>query len=458
MDDFSSPHSSIQTSIKWMFRNTMTSYDRHIVSRFLLDAEQEMRSYNAEINRLRTAIRLLETKKMGLKKSMVKCRSLLSPVHRLPTEILLEIFSIVTHEQSVFYPPPQNRVIQLSSVCGRWRDIIISAPNLWSSITILFTEWRRKLTDLEKWVRLFLDRSKTRLLELNLDFRGMYTDQDHVSISPVIRALHDHAARWQVLYLAYAPPTFALPLNHHGLPALQQLQTYEEQADIISSLLKNSPCLHTLDVAEIEIGEEPPLNLYPIKTWTVRETDVNPVFRYLARLPVLETIYMHAMGSHDNLDLHSTELHYYSNTVTSLTADFRDQLALNATMNHLTLPRLTSLQVGGYEGWEDEWPIWTGSAVINFLSRSSCSVTFLCLQNLPIIDDQAISLLEHIPTLLSLAIEERLEYQDTEAEPVPLPNRIITQHFLQRLTVEHEVFRSSPPFLPLLTDVTFAMR
>ncbi|KAK1219986.1 hypothetical protein PQX77_017270 [Marasmius sp. AFHP31] len=462
MNNISSLHfSSVQTSIEWtrMFRNTTTSSDRHIVSQYLLDAEQEMRSYDAEINRLQTAIHLLETKKTELKKSMIKCRSLLSPVHRLPTEILLEVFS--TPVQDWFLSPLNEGVIKLSRVCGRWRDIIISAPKLWSSIDILFVEWRGKFRCLEKWVRLFLDRSKTLPLELKLEFCDRYTDQDDIGMLPVIHALHDHAARWQDLYLAYAPSTFALPPNHLGLPALQQLQVYEVQADVMSSLLKNSPCLHTLDISDIETGEEPPSNLpsHQIKTWNVSHTDVSPAFRYLARLPVLETIYMHAMGSNDDFDLHNTELRYYSNTVNSLTADFRNQHALNATMQQLTLPRLTSLQVGGYyEGWEDEWPIWTGGAVTDFLSRSSCSLTSLCLRNLPVTDDQAISLLEHIPTLLALEIEERSEYQDPEAEPVPLPNRIITQPFLQRLTVRHEAFRSSPPFLSLLTDITFAMR
>ncbi|KAK1230232.1 hypothetical protein PQX77_006687, partial [Marasmius sp. AFHP31] len=68
-DSFLGP-SSVRTSIKGSFRNTITNSDRHTISQFLLDAEQEIQRHDAEINRLRTAIHLLEIKKSGLKKSM----------------------------------------------------------------------------------------------------------------------------------------------------------------------------------------------------------------------------------------------------------------------------------------------------------------------------------------------------------------------------------------------------
>ncbi|KAL0066176.1 hypothetical protein AAF712_006801 [Marasmius tenuissimus] len=145
--------SSARTSIiDGLFRNrTITSSDRHTISQFLLDAEQEMQRHDAEIWRLRIALHILETKKSGLKKSMDRCHSLLSPVHRLPTEILMEILSIACEENELDPSPPPN-VMKLSRVCGRWREVICSAPKLWSSITIRFGYWKGKFPALEKMV------------------------------------------------------------------------------------------------------------------------------------------------------------------------------------------------------------------------------------------------------------------------------------------------------------------
>ncbi|KAJ8075909.1 hypothetical protein PM082_021541 [Marasmius tenuissimus] len=178
---------------------------------------------------------------------------------------------------------------------------------------------------------------------------------------------------------------------------------------------------------------------------------------------------MYKIGFNHTSDSGNTE-HHSSNTVTSITSEFDSQLAFGATFRLLTIPSLTSLHLCGSNESLYEWPIWDGVAVADFLSRSSCSITSLCLKNLPITADQTITLLEHIPTLVSLEIEERRRPDSEEDEDEELdapesnslaaliPNCIITRSFLQRLTVEHEVFHSSHPFLPLLTNITIAMR
>ncbi|KAK1219058.1 hypothetical protein PQX77_018234 [Marasmius sp. AFHP31] len=444
--------SSVRTSIKGSFRNTITSSDRHTISQFLLDAEQEIQRNDAEINRLRTAIHLLEIKKSGLKKSMDRCHSLLSPVHRLPTEILMEIFIIACEENELCLSSPSD-VMKLSSVCGRWWEVIRSAPKLWSSITINFYRWKENFSALEKLVRLFLDRSDTQLLRLDLYF----CSENGIGMLPIIHALHDHAARWQVLHLNFPPPTFTLPPSRLGLPALRRLAVFEVHPDTFSSLIKNSPCLHTLEVSNDYTNFPSDLSSPQIKKLVVTGATIEIVCSHLQRFPALETIHMHGvLGSLSNSNPNNTE-HHLSTTISSLTFECDDQLCLDATLSHLTLPRLTSLRVCSSEEFWCEWSTWTGGAVTDFLSRSSCTLTSLCLKDLPITGDQAISLLEHIPTLVSLEIEERPR-TDEDPEEVPLPNRIMTQTFLQRLVVEHDVFRSLHVFLPLLIDFTITMR
>ncbi|KAK1218413.1 hypothetical protein PQX77_018877 [Marasmius sp. AFHP31] len=473
MDNNSSPRSSfssVRTSIEGMFRNIITSDDRHIISQFLLDVEHEIKGYDAEINRLRTAIHLLETKKLKMKKSMDWCRSLLSPVHRLPTEILMEIFSIACKENELDSSIPPN-AINLSSVCGRWWEVIRSAPKMWSSITIPFENWKGRFPALEKLVLLFLDRSVTEPLHLQLHFPGpgfYVLDQDYSSgISSIFRVLHEHAARWQALYLAYPPPTFFF--TQHDFPVLRKVELYSLHStlsDTFFSLFGNAQSLRTFDVCG-ELLEDFRFDIpfHQIKTLFVRNPYVTAVFAsHFARFPALETLYMKGISCDgDPSDQDNTE-HHLSKTITSATFEFDIQPALDITFRLLTLPSLTSLEVRGSEGPPYVWPIWEGGAVTDFLSRSSCSITSLFLKNLPITSDQTITLLEHIPTLASLEIEEceRMDEElEVEPEVEPLPNRIVTQFFLQRLTVEHKVFRPFRPshsFLPLLTDITIAMR
>ncbi|KAJ8075913.1 hypothetical protein PM082_021545 [Marasmius tenuissimus] len=342
--------------------------------------------------------------------------------------------------------------MELSNVCGRWREVTRSASKLWSSISIHFKGWKGKFSALKKLVRLFLDRSQSQPLKLHLDFVGAYREQGSSALEPIFRALYKHAARWQFLSLDNPPFTFTFPMDDElGLPALQRLKVSDAQPGIFLSISENSPRLSTVEITDI-LGEDVPIDRPDqIKTLIVRDSYLELAIQYLARFPALETLHMRRVSFEDSE--WDTAEHLSSNTITSFTPECCDQLSLDDTLHYLTLPHLTSLQVCGF-GWTlDEWPTWKGGAVIDFLSRSSCSIT--SLKNLPITDVQTISLLEHIPALVSLKIEERPTRMNSEdPEEVPSPNRIITQPFLQRLTVD----RSSRPFLPLLTDLTIAMR
>ena len=66
---------------------------------------------------------------------------------RLPPEILVEIFRMAketehkSSDDNVFgarwYPSVSDKSwVQLTSVCRYWRDIMVSCPSLWSTITI----------------------------------------------------------------------------------------------------------------------------------------------------------------------------------------------------------------------------------------------------------------------------------------------------------------------------------
>ncbi|KAF9256303.1 hypothetical protein L218DRAFT_881930, partial [Marasmius fiardii PR-910] len=92
--------------------------------------------YQTEINKLKVAIHLLETRRDALSVSVARYRSLLSPIYRMPTEILTHIFSFCCDENVISpgYGPPA--VMTLSAVCESWREVALTTPRLWSCMSI----------------------------------------------------------------------------------------------------------------------------------------------------------------------------------------------------------------------------------------------------------------------------------------------------------------------------------
>ncbi|KAF9266688.1 hypothetical protein L218DRAFT_857589, partial [Marasmius fiardii PR-910] len=154
------------------FRRTITLLERQIVAQGLLDAETDVNSYQAEIDRLKATIMVLETRRDGLKEKMTKYRSLLSPIHRLPPELLGRIFVFFCNKPNCITPIRPPAAITLSSVCGRWREHATELPRLWSSMTIPLHAWKNEDTgtwhsqEFHRCVELFVKRSKEEPLNL----------------------------------------------------------------------------------------------------------------------------------------------------------------------------------------------------------------------------------------------------------------------------------------------------
>ncbi|THU92385.1 hypothetical protein K435DRAFT_587227, partial [Dendrothele bispora CBS 962.96] len=73
-------------------RSSIGFQDQDVVKPLLSDAEKDLADYNTEIARSNTAISTLKYKRTLLERYLTNCRSLLSPIRRLPPEILTLIF------------------------------------------------------------------------------------------------------------------------------------------------------------------------------------------------------------------------------------------------------------------------------------------------------------------------------------------------------------------------------
>ncbi|KAF9259194.1 hypothetical protein L218DRAFT_875381, partial [Marasmius fiardii PR-910] len=118
------------------FRSTVTAFDRQLISQSLIDAESELKERKLELSRLKVSIMTVESRLTAVESEVEGYRSLLSPVQRMPPEILAEIFEHCCHDIDILGKLQAPTPVVISLVCGRWRDLAFSTPSLWASIRI----------------------------------------------------------------------------------------------------------------------------------------------------------------------------------------------------------------------------------------------------------------------------------------------------------------------------------
>ncbi|KAJ7433891.1 hypothetical protein B0H11DRAFT_1696169, partial [Mycena galericulata] len=91
--------------------------------------------YEVEISRLRAQLETLKSDRGKLQGYYDACSSLLSPIRRVPSEILVDIFARarpVSRQAEIRLGKTNS--FPLSWVCLRWYDIVLGTPTLWDTI------------------------------------------------------------------------------------------------------------------------------------------------------------------------------------------------------------------------------------------------------------------------------------------------------------------------------------
>jgi hypothetical protein len=152
--------------------------------------------------------------------------SLLVPVHRLPVEMLAEIFlfSVYCHAHS-----PSR----LMRVCRSWRAVILAIPNVWTDVRL--STW----TELDK-VRFHLKRTKESLLDVEID-----TAADDYEVASGTRRLSglavaaQEARRWRKLTITSFPPKE--DIDAYFTPETPAF-TFDGPMDALESFKVKHPC------------------------------------------------------------------------------------------------------------------------------------------------------------------------------------------------------------------------
>ncbi|KAF5390459.1 hypothetical protein D9757_005231 [Collybiopsis confluens] len=127
------------------------------VSSILKNVELDLQDYEAEMAWLEARALLLISQKERLSQYATRVKAFLSPIRRLPDELLREIFDLSCHMNrfsvhrfrvSSVFDFRTAPAMAISSVCSRWRKSALAMPSIWSRIAL---DWFMDMDDRNSW-------------------------------------------------------------------------------------------------------------------------------------------------------------------------------------------------------------------------------------------------------------------------------------------------------------------
>ncbi|KAL0069607.1 hypothetical protein AAF712_003265 [Marasmius tenuissimus] len=429
---------------------------QNIVKQYLLDAETELKNYNLEVDRLKARIRALEHKRRILKENTTKYRSLLAPIHRMPPEVLAEIFDFCCEEDFICTDEDPT-MITMTQVCGRWRQIGFATPRLWSTIRLEIGSWwfpdeefppERSRKRVKHMVELFTKCSKTVPLSLHLETLvnedyAMLSDVQLVEALASLGCLPDNSARWRVLEINHTllcRPKFQ---NIRGrLPKLARLVIHGESNGFGtgSPVFSDCPSLTSLHIqaAHWFTNDFP---MHQLQSLILLNTYIAPVRRILRGCTTMSRLDLRWVGGFK--DDPNPDKHDILPQVKSLLVTAEEEGEASDIFKVLTLRSLTTLEIRRSQTEGTEWESLDLGPLTDFLSRSSCMITSLTLDSLPLSNVEIGSLLRLTPTLTRLIVQESTQ--------TGTGDKIIATSFLRPFSY----LNIADPLLPALKDLSF---
>ncbi|KAJ4477421.1 hypothetical protein J3R30DRAFT_217899 [Lentinula aciculospora] len=414
----------------------------------------------AEIGKVQAAhsvdMHRMHLRHQGLKKYTEKLSTLLSPIRRIPSELLLRIFVFFCHQNDLSsYEPGDAAALTVGAVCTRWRQLAVSQPTLWANLKIQFDEIDETSEDETKLaaqltfrVELHLLRSQNQPLSLHLN----PLTADH----PALILIASESRRWR--RLIYSGDDFGLDWNN----SFQSLPL---------------PMLETVDFEDSETcdGQSPPLEAFA-QAPNIRELsihsfiiDENVAATFNTAWVKLTDLSYHLF---DNLEGFLSTLNYCSKlrrlTVSGENSDLvpvysiRSHLIvslyilnsasppsehdsmLECLLSSLTLPDLTNL-VLLHNGHVEEPFLMPFLILEDFFRRSRCALSSLNIEQICITDTEMVALLAHLPCLQELTCED----PDDGYSPITMPF-VRSLHTWERDSLHHSI----EPLVPKLRSLT----
>ncbi|KAJ3507139.1 hypothetical protein NLJ89_g6474 [Agrocybe chaxingu] len=408
------------------------------IKQYVSRINEKLSDYDSQIANLEATLLDLQKKRNDLQQVGQAHEALISPVRRLPTEILQTIFEwcLPTNRNAVMHA--SEAPVLLGRVCAEWRRISLSTPQLWASLHIVppnvnfakpvssTSRFQRKRELIEMWL------SRSGDCPLNISFVWFASDSDdEVKLcGSLLEVLVPMCRRWKVLDFQ-APLKMFKPfmgLTVEDVPLLEGLSLMDNRTSVDpeaidgwpESLLfaESSPRLRTFNLTFFSGGIRLPSILWSQLTTLYLESNI-AFFFFDSRemLSVLEQC-SSLIGCTLKFPLsHTATLPPYEKLDMLVTVPKLETLCLDGdqhlhntfhmcnTLMNLRTPRLRRLEILGRSGRPEgsiaPEPL---SAIRQLLQKSRCPLETLNVESMAILPDEFIACLRLVPTLVELVV------------------------------------------------------
>ncbi|KAJ7670006.1 hypothetical protein DFH06DRAFT_1037954 [Mycena polygramma] len=357
-----------------------------------------MDALDARIENLTVTLNQFICERDDLAKRVQLCTAVLSPIRRLPPEIVCEIFSwTLPRTRRVAGEPPTGAPWYLGQISGVWRQIALSLPSLWSSMAIIHTEdFASADFSPLPLVEAQLIRSANAPLEVDFEWK---TDEDDAV--PFLDALIPHSDRWKSLCLHCCASNTLLECMRPAKGRLSRLDTLEIydsawEEDNTSSqgmdIFSIAPSLTHILLTNSTFDYFSPTLFVP-SAQIIRYSGVQTTEYAVDLLRETSQLVECGLGF---VDIDEGRL-FPTITLPHLRRMFLEQ---GDFLAHLAAPKLEYLSCDDVD------------AMVSFVQRSSCHLTTLVLTQGPLTSapfalppEDLVSLLQHTPALKNLVLQ-----------------------------------------------------
>ncbi|KAH7924998.1 hypothetical protein BV22DRAFT_466122 [Leucogyrophana mollusca] len=251
----------IPVSISRLFRTNCvpSQMDAQRIFTLLAERNQELEIVGAEIERTRAELARLEDKKAGVRGVVQELEALMSPVRRMPTDIIAHIFEQCLRDEGLPTANPRKAPLLLGQVCKAWRELTFSLPCLWTTLRMEFpptsSDWDTAMQSIIMTMHLWISRSKGLPISLFLDHpKGSPIPWS--ALVPLDQQILTLGTRFKELTLHFSPQALSslLTFTQSSIPSLERLEL--ESSNSLPSrenppavVLHSAPSLRSLSVS-----------------------------------------------------------------------------------------------------------------------------------------------------------------------------------------------------------------
>ena len=344
------------------------------------DCSVQLDSLNAELSQLNTIMNQLKSQRSVLELQINYQSGLLSPIRRLPNELLDEILLYVTGGR-VNVCSPRSDIWNFERVCKKWRDISLSSE-IWSSIDVSLESmapWNpgTPIAMVAHLSELCLRRSRDRSLSVKFEEIG-----SPVNFKDIFDIFSPYSNRWEELFLSLSMLPAESPILDYGLTRLNFLR--------FSGAYKGSTPLHTFKYAQqlqrLHLFSVPKPLRSLVLPWS-QITDFKAIlciFRTGEFVDILKAMpnvvrfvsrWNKGIKKINNADTNINYIHLPRLKIFELVSFPSETYAI---LQLLTFPLLTDLTIISSNSDPSLYTLLADS-VVNAINRSSCQLTSLSL-------------------------------------------------------------------------------